>query len=94
VEGAETKAKARSSSALDRISERITLAFQALSRLEAIQGPPIEKKRLCRLLTEFNTFAQQVGDALPILEQMGNEATTFKVLAMGAIISASTSPTE
>jgi hypothetical protein len=47
-----------------------------------------------RLLTEFNTFAQQVGDALPIVEQMGNEATTFKVLAMGPIISASTSPTE
>jgi hypothetical protein len=32
-----------------------------------------------RLLTEFNTFAQQVGDALPILEQMGYEVTTFKV---------------
>ena len=31
-----------------------------------------------RLLTEFNTFAQQVGDALPILEQMGYEVTTFK----------------
>jgi hypothetical protein len=93
VEGAQTKAKARSSSALDRISERITLAFRALSRLEAIQGSTIEKK-MCRLLTEFNTFAQQVGDALPILEQMGNEATTFKVLAMGPIISASTSPTE
>src|SRR6266478_10092541 len=32
-----------------------------------------------RLMTEFNTFAQQVGDALPILEQMGYEVTTFKV---------------
>src|ERR1700686_5538985 len=32
-----------------------------------------------RLLTEFNTFTQQVGDALPILEQMGCEVTTFKV---------------
>jgi hypothetical protein len=32
-----------------------------------------------RLLTEFNTFAQQVGDALPILEWMGYEVTTFKV---------------
>lgn len=28
---------------------------------------------------EFNTFTQQVGDALPILEQMGYEVTTFKV---------------
>src|SRR6202051_2122638 len=32
-----------------------------------------------RLMTEFNTFAQQVGDALPVLEQMGYEVTTFKV---------------
>jgi hypothetical protein len=32
-----------------------------------------------RVVTEFNTFTQQVGDALPILEQMGYEVTTFKV---------------
>jgi hypothetical protein len=32
-----------------------------------------------RLMTEFNTFTQQVGDALPILEEMGYEVTTFKV---------------
>src|ERR1700682_4209481 len=32
-----------------------------------------------RLMNEFNTFTQQVGDALPILEQMGYEVTTFKV---------------
>jgi hypothetical protein len=32
-----------------------------------------------RLMTEFNTFTQQIGDALPILEQMGYEVTTFKV---------------
>jgi hypothetical protein len=32
-----------------------------------------------RLMTEFNTFTQQVGDALPIPEQMGYEVTTFKV---------------
>ena len=30
-------------------------------------------------MTEFNTFTRQVGDALPILEQMGYEVTTFKV---------------
>ena len=30
-------------------------------------------------MTEFNTFTQQIGDALPILEQMGYEVTTFKV---------------
>lgn len=32
-----------------------------------------------RLMIEFNTFTQQVGDALPILEQMGYEVTAFKV---------------
>jgi hypothetical protein len=32
-----------------------------------------------RLMTEFNIFTQQVGDALPILEEMGYEVTTFKV---------------
>src|SRR6202171_3898558 len=32
-----------------------------------------------RLMNEFNTFTQQVGDALPSLEQMGYEVTTFKV---------------
>ena len=32
-----------------------------------------------RLMTEFKTFTQQIGDALPILEQMGYEVTTFKV---------------
>jgi hypothetical protein len=32
-----------------------------------------------RIMTEFNAFTQQVGDALPILEQMGYEVTTFKI---------------
>src|SRR6202040_543106 len=32
-----------------------------------------------RVMSEFNTFTQQVGDALPVLEQMGYEVTTFKV---------------
>jgi len=32
-----------------------------------------------RMMTEFNTFTQQVGEALPILEQMGYEVTTFRV---------------
>ncbi|WGS19275.1 MULTISPECIES: hypothetical protein [unclassified Bradyrhizobium] len=32
-----------------------------------------------RLMAEFNSFTQQVGDALPLLEQMGYEVTMFKV---------------
>src|SRR6266849_5569788 len=42
-------------------------------------SPPDFSDTTGRLLTEFNAFAQQVGDALPILEQMGYEVTTFKV---------------
>ncbi|MGX4774016.1 hypothetical protein ACWAUC_29925 [Bradyrhizobium guangdongense] len=32
-----------------------------------------------KLMAEFNSFTQQVGDALPLLQQMGYEVTTFKV---------------
>lgn len=32
-----------------------------------------------KMMSEFNTFTQQVGDALPILEQMGYEVSVFKV---------------
>jgi hypothetical protein len=32
-----------------------------------------------RIMTEFNSFTQQIGDALPTLEQMGYEVTTFKL---------------
>jgi hypothetical protein len=32
-----------------------------------------------RLMTEFNSFTQQVGDTLPVLEEMGYEVTTFRV---------------
>jgi hypothetical protein len=33
-----------------------------------------------RVMSEFNSFTQQVGDALPVLEQMGYEVTVFKVI--------------
>jgi hypothetical protein len=32
-----------------------------------------------RLMTEFNSFTQQIGDTLPILEAMGYEVVMFKV---------------
>ncbi|WP_439359955.1 hypothetical protein [Bradyrhizobium sp. DASA03007] len=32
-----------------------------------------------KMVAEFNSFTQQVGAALPILEQMGYEVSTFKV---------------
>jgi hypothetical protein len=30
-------------------------------------------------MSEFNSFTQQVGDTLPVLESMGYEVVTFKV---------------
>jgi hypothetical protein len=32
-----------------------------------------------RLMTEFNSFTQQIGETLPVLEAMGYEVVTFKV---------------
>jgi hypothetical protein len=32
-----------------------------------------------KLMAEFNTFTQQIGDTLPVLEGMGYEVVTFKV---------------
>jgi hypothetical protein len=32
-----------------------------------------------KVMTEFNSFTEQVGAALPVLEQMGYEVSTFKV---------------
>jgi hypothetical protein len=32
-----------------------------------------------KMMTEFNSFTQQVGASLPILEQMGYEVSTFKI---------------
>ena len=32
-----------------------------------------------RLMTEFNSFTQQIGDTLPVLDAMGYEVVTFKV---------------
>lgn len=32
-----------------------------------------------KIMGEFNSFTQQIGEALPILEKMGYEVTTFKV---------------
>jgi hypothetical protein len=32
-----------------------------------------------KLMTEFNSFTQQIGETLPVLEAMGYEVVTFKV---------------
>src|SRR6185437_8175079 len=62
--GAETKAKRSDlSSALDRISERITLAFQTLSRPEAIRGATIEKQEFSLY---FNRIWRRWSQSIPV----------------------------
>src|ERR1700730_3667084 len=62
-EGCRDKGKARLSSALDRISERITLGFQTLSRPEAIRGSTIEKHKFTLY---FNMIWRRECQSIPI----------------------------
>ena len=62
-EGCRNKGKAQLRSALDRISERITLAFQTLSRPEAIRGSTIEKQKFTLY---FNRIWRRECQSIPI----------------------------
>jgi hypothetical protein len=62
-EGCRNKGKTQLSSALDRISERITLAFRTLSRPEAIRESTIEKQRFTLY---FNTIWRRECQSIPI----------------------------
>lgn len=42
-------------------------------------GMPDFSEASSKMMTEFNSFTQQIGAALPMLEQMGYEVSTFKV---------------
>jgi hypothetical protein len=61
-EGCRNDGKVQPSSALDRISERITLAFQTLSRPEAIRGATIGKQRF---ILYFNRIWRREWDSNP-----------------------------
>lgn len=73
-------------SRIDSISKSARNMILAMPSLPSVSMPSMPDSSLPKfsdttgkLMTEFNTFTQQVGDALPILEQMGYEVTTFKV---------------
>ncbi|WP_420967320.1 hypothetical protein [Bradyrhizobium sp. B120] len=73
-------------SRIDSITKSARDMIPAMPSLPSVSMPSIPDLSLPdfsdttgKLMTEFNTFTQQVGDALPILEQMGYEVTTFKV---------------
>ncbi len=80
------KAEETAPSRIDNITKSARDMMPAMPSLPSVSLPSMPDLSLPdfsdatgRLMTEFNTFTQQVGDALPILEQMGYEVTTFKV---------------
>jgi hypothetical protein len=78
------RAEEPSSSRIDSITKSARDMMPAMPSMPSVSLPSMPDLSLPdfstgRLVTEFNTFTQQVGDALPILEQMGYEVTTFKV---------------
>jgi hypothetical protein len=62
-EGCRKQGKAQLSSALDRISERITLAFQTLSAQKQSEGPTIEKQQFT---LSFNMIWRRECQSIPI----------------------------
>src|SRR4051812_15143174 len=73
-------------SRIDSITKSARDMMPAMPALPAVSLPsmpdlsmPDFSDATGKLMAEFNTFTQQVGEALPILEQMGYEVTTFKV---------------
>ena len=73
-------------SRVDSITKSARDLMPALPSLPSVSLPSMPDLSLpdfsdatSRVMTEFNAFTQQVGDALPVLEQMGYEVTTFKV---------------
>lgn len=65
-------------SARDMMPSMPTMPTLALPSMPDLSMPDFSDAS-GRIMMEFNSFTQQIGDALPILEQMGYEVTTFKV---------------
>ncbi len=83
---AAAQAEDNAPSRIDSITKSARDLMPAMPSLPTVSLPSMPDLSLpdfsdatSRLMTEFNTFTQQVGDALPILEQMGYEVTSFKV---------------
>jgi hypothetical protein len=83
---ASARAEDAAPSRIDSITKSARDMMPAMSALPSVTLPsmpdlsvPDFSDATGRVMSEFNTFTQQVGDALPILEQMGYEVTVFKV---------------
>jgi hypothetical protein len=81
-----TRAEDAAPSRIDSITKSARDMMPAMPAMPSVSLPSMPDLSLPdfsdatgRLMTEFNTFTQEVGDALPVLEQMGYEVTTFKV---------------
>jgi hypothetical protein len=80
------KAEDAASSRIDAITKSARDMMPAVPSLSSLSLPtmpdlsmPDFSDATGRLVTEFNSFTQQIGDTLPILEAMGYEVVTFKV---------------
>lgn len=80
------RAEDNASSRIDSITKSARDMIPAMPSMPSVSLPSLPDFSLpdfsdatARLMQEFNTFTQQVGDALPVLEQMGYEVTSFKV---------------
>src|SRR5882724_8303096 len=83
---AASQAEETAPSRIDNITKSARDMMPAMPSLPSVSLPSMPDLSLPdfsdttgRLMIKFNTFTQQVGDALPILEQMGYEVTTFRV---------------
>jgi hypothetical protein len=81
-----TRAEDAAPSRIDSITKSARDMMPAMPAMPSVSLPSMPDLSLPdfsdatgRLMTEFNTFTQEVGDTLPVLEQMGYEVTTFKV---------------
>ncbi|TKV80140.1 hypothetical protein FDV58_18010 [Bradyrhizobium elkanii] len=68
---------------IDAITKSARDMIPAMPTMPSVSMPDLSLPEFSdatgRVMSEFNTFTQQVSDALPILEQMGYEVTVFKV---------------
>jgi hypothetical protein len=81
-----SRAEETAPSRIDSITKSARDIMPAMPSLPSVSLPSMPDLSLPdfsdatgRVMSEFNTFTQQVGDALPVLEQMGYEVTVFKV---------------
>ncbi|MFK4485000.1 hypothetical protein [Bradyrhizobium sp. USDA 336] len=86
VTAAVAQAEEAAPSRIDSITKSARDLMPAMPSLPSVSLPSMPDLSLPdfsdatgKMMTEFNAFTQQVGDALPVLEQMGYEVTTFKV---------------